>query len=55
MSVSATLPAPATGRWRALALICAAVVLSMTPWFSATAILPELSARWQMDELPAVV
>ncbi|AUH35232.1 MFS transporter [Paracoccus tegillarcae] len=22
----------------------------MTPWFSATAILPELSARWQMDE-----
>ncbi|WP_232816404.1 MFS transporter [Paracoccus zhejiangensis] len=53
MSVSATLPAPATGRWRALALICAAVVLSMTPWFSATAILPELSARWQMDEVTA--
>lgn len=41
---------PAPERWRALALICSAVVMSMTPWFSATAILPELSARWQMDE-----
>ncbi|MCQ0970576.1 MFS transporter [Paracoccus sp. TK19116] len=46
-------PAPATGRWRALALICGAVVLSMTPWFSATAILPELTARWHLDEAAA--
>ena len=29
-------------RWRVLALVCAGVVLSMTTWFSATAITPEL-------------
>jgi len=29
-------------RWRVLGLICAGVVLSMTTWFSATAITPEL-------------
>lgn len=45
--IEAAVPAP--GRWRALALICASVVLAMTPWFSATAILPELTLRWQMD------
>ena len=53
MSQTTTLPASASGRWPALGLICASVVLSMTPWFSATAILPELSARWQMDEVTA--
>ncbi|TPN09891.1 MFS transporter [Mesorhizobium sp. B2-3-3] len=31
-----------TERWRVLALLCLAVVLSLTTWFSATAILPEL-------------
>lgn len=46
-------PPQALGRWRALTLICLAVVLSMTPWFSATAILPELTARWQMDPITA--
>lgn len=29
-------------RWRVLGLVCAGVVLSMTTWFSATAITPEL-------------
>ncbi|MBZ9991335.1 MFS transporter [Mesorhizobium sp. BH1-1-5] len=29
-------------RWRVLSLLCLAVVLSLTTWFSATAILPEL-------------
>ena len=29
-------------RWRALALVCLAVVLALTTWFSATAILPEI-------------
>ncbi|WP_054310642.1 MFS transporter [Mesorhizobium sp. 1M-11] len=29
-------------RWRVLTLLCLAVVLSLTTWFSATAILPEL-------------
>ncbi|PBB99246.1 MFS transporter [Mesorhizobium sp. WSM3862] len=31
-----------SGRWRLLSLLCLAVVLSLTTWFSATAILPEL-------------
>lgn len=31
------------GRWRVLSLLCLAVVLSLTTWFSATAILPELT------------
>lgn len=31
-----------SGRWRVLSLLCLAVVLSLTTWFSATAILPEL-------------
>ncbi|MDX8490880.1 MFS transporter [Mesorhizobium sp. VK22B] len=29
-------------RWRVLSLLCLAVILSLTTWFSATAILPEL-------------
>jgi MFS family permease len=38
------------GRWRVLALVSLAVVLSMTPWFSATAILPELRVEWGLSE-----
>ena len=42
--------APDTGAaWRTLMLLTLAVILSMTTWFSATAILPELSAFWQLD------
>jgi len=33
-------------RWRVLGLVCAGVVLSMTTWFSATAITPELVRVW---------
>lgn len=40
----------ADGRWAALAVICMGVILSMTPWFSATAILPELKAHWHVSE-----
>ena len=32
-----------------LALICLGVVCAMTPWFSATAILPERRAAWGMS------
>ncbi len=38
----------ASGRWRALTLICIGVVGAMTSWFSATAILPELIVEWQL-------
>lgn len=37
-------------RWAALAVICTGVILSMTPWFSATAILPELKAHWHVTD-----
>lgn len=40
---------PAAGRWRFLALMALAVVLSMTTWFSATAIIPELTQRWALS------
>jgi len=37
------------GRWRALALLSLAVVLSMTTWFSATAVVPQLRADWALS------
>lgn len=36
-------------RWRVLGLVCAGVVLSMTTWFSATAITPELVRVWDLS------
>jgi len=39
---------PAAGRWRALAVLSVSIVLSMTTWFSATAVVPELRAEWQL-------
>jgi MFS family permease len=39
----------ASSRWRALAVICTAMVLSLTTWFSATAVTPELAAAWDLS------
>ncbi|MER8918133.1 MFS transporter [Mesorhizobium sp. M0761] len=36
-------------RWRVLGLLCLAVVLSLTTWFSAAAITPELRAAWHLS------
>jgi MFS family permease len=36
-------------RWRALALLSIAIVLSLTTWFSATAITPELKREWHLS------
>src|SRR5271154_5163387 len=44
----------AAERWRALCILCVALVLSMTSWFSATAITPELRHTWKLSE-PFVV
>jgi MFS family permease len=38
---------------RALALLAAALVLSMTTWFSATAVVPQLSAEWDLGNTAA--
>ncbi|PNY80128.1 MFS transporter [Deinococcus koreensis] len=35
--------------WLALALLAGAVVLSMAPWFSAAAVLPQLRAEWALS------
>jgi MFS family permease len=40
----------AAGRWRALALLAAALVLSMTTWFSASAVVPQLRAEWGLSD-----
>jgi MFS family permease len=42
-------PGEAAGRWRFLALIAFALVLAMAPWFSATAVIPELGRRWALS------
>jgi MFS family permease len=39
----------APGRLRALALLSLAVVLAMTTWFSATAVVPQLDAEWELS------
>lgn len=39
----------ATGRWLALALLAAALVLSMTTWFSASAVVPQLRQEWGLS------
>ena len=36
--------------WPVLVILCISVVLSMTTWFSATAITPELRAAWQLSD-----
>ncbi|MFC7705929.1 MFS transporter [Plastorhodobacter daqingensis] len=35
--------------WRFLVLICGGVVLSLTTWFSATAVVPELTVAWDLS------
>jgi hypothetical protein len=37
------------GRWRALTLLALTLVLSMSTWFSATAIIPQLRAQWELS------
>ncbi len=36
--------------WSVLAILCVSVVLSMTTWFSATAVTPELKAAWGLSD-----
>ncbi len=50
MSQPAVQPAPSDqsdpdGRWVALAVLAVAVLLSMTTWFSASAVVPQLRAE----------
>ena len=50
-AVMAGSAAPAAAmRARALALLAITLVLAMSPWFSATAVLPQLRAQWGFGE-----
>ncbi len=44
---------PSPYRWRMLAILCIAVVLSFATWFSANAIAPELKRAWSLSESAA--
>lgn len=37
---------PAEGRWRALGVLAVSVLLGMTTWFSASAVVPQLRLEW---------
>jgi MFS family permease len=39
------------GRWRLLAILATALLLSFAPWFSASAVAPLLSAEWKLGPL----
>ncbi|QLF69682.1 MFS transporter [Peteryoungia desertarenae] len=47
--MSATTKGEPQAHWRHLAILCLAVVLSMTAWFSATAVGPELVSLWSLS------
>ena len=44
---------PDAGRWRALTLLAVALVLSMTTWFSASAVIPQLRDEWHLGDAAA--
>jgi MFS family permease len=41
------------GRWRALALLALTLFLSMSTWFSASAVVPQLRAEWELSSTAA--
>jgi MFS family permease len=41
------------GRWRAMWLLALTLVLSMTTWFSASAVVPQLRQEWLLTDGPA--
>ena len=44
---------PSPERWRALALLAVTLVLSMTTWFSASAVIPQLRGEWDLSATAA--
>lgn len=45
--------APPPRRWWMLGVLAAILVLSMTTWFSATAVIPQLRAAWRLSDTAA--
>ncbi len=53
MTESLQAPAELTdppGKWRNLALLALAELLAMALWFSASAVIPQLGAEWQLGD-----
>ncbi len=48
--LSESLPVAAPQRWRALALLSLAELLSMSLWFSASAVVPALRVEWHLSD-----
>ena len=42
-----------TGQWRAIALLAATLVLCMSTWFSASAVIPQLRVQWDLSDSAA--
>src|SRR5258708_39705492 len=53
LAKDASVPAPAAGRWRALALLSTAELLGMSLWFSASAVVPALRLEWSLSDSSA--
>lgn len=49
MYEKSSLPQTSQGRWLALALMATTLVLSMSTWFSASAVLPQLRDAWDLS------
>jgi MFS family permease len=43
----------ADGRWSALVLLAVVLILSMTTWFSASAVIPQLQGEWSLSDSAA--
>ena len=43
------------GRWRALGGMSVSMICCLSPWFGATAALPELKEKWSIDDTTAGV
>ncbi|HKV07655.1 MAG TPA: MFS transporter, partial [Thermoanaerobaculia bacterium] len=41
---------PPPGKWSQISLLAASVLLAMTVWFSASAVLPQLTAEWNLSD-----
>ena len=52
-SVKPDLDEKPTGRWHALVLLALTLVLSMSTWFSATAVIPQLRVYWDLPDSTA--
>src|SRR5436305_13591343 len=49
MNASTRRPPEERGKWRHVSLLALASLLGMSVWFSASAVVPQLTAEWQLS------